>query len=133
MTTSDKMTTTEAKQYSPLTLAYLGDAVYELYIREKIVTKANMPKNKLHAAAVQKVKATYQAEMAEKIEASLSEEEYDIYKRGRNASTSKVPKGANSAQYHKATGLEALIGYLYISGNEKRISEIMEKVWEGEE
>lgn len=130
MTMLNKLTETEAKQYSPLTLAYLGDAVYEIYVRQKIVLDANMPKNKLHLAAVDKVKASYQALVAEKIESSLSEDELDIYKRGRNASTTKVPKGANSAQYHKATGLEALLGYLYISGNEKRISEIMEKVWE---
>ena len=124
-----KKTEIEAYQYSPLTLAYLGDAVYEIYVRQKIVFDANMPKNSLHNAAVQKVKASFQAGVAEKIEPTLSEREMDVYK-GRNASTSKVPKGANSAQYHKATGLEALLGYLYISGNEQRISEIMEKVWE---
>ena len=130
MTMLNKKTEVEAYQYSPLTLAYLGDAVYEIYVRQKIVFDANMPKNSLHNAAVQKVKASFQATLAEKIEPTLSEREMDIYKRGRNASTSKVPKGANSAQYHKATGLEALLGYLYISGNEDRISEIMEKVWE---
>lgn len=130
MTISDKKSTTEAKQYSPLTLAYLGDAVYEIYVRQKIVLDANMPKNKLHNAAVQKVKAGFQAVIADKIEPMLTDDEHDIYKRGRNASTTKVPKGSNRAEYHKATGLETLIGYLYISGNEKRISEIMEKVWE---
>lgn len=126
----DKKSETEAKQYSPLTLAYLGDAVYEIYVRSKIVLDFNMPKNKLHNAAVEKVKAPYQALVAEKIEPLLNEEEFDIYKRGRNASTTKVPKGANSAEYHKATALETLLGYLYITGNEKRISEIMAKVWE---
>lgn len=130
MTMLNNLSQTDAKQYSPLTLAYLGDAVYEIYVRTKIVSDANMPKNKLHLAAVDKVKASYQALVAEKIEPTLTEDELDIFKRGRNASTTKVPKGANSAEYHKATALEALLGYLYIYGNEKRISEIMEKVWE---
>ena len=130
MIISDKKSEDKAKQYSPLTLAYLGDAVYELYVREKIVSDANMPKNKLHNIAVQKVKAGFQAHIADKIEPQLSEKELEIFKRGRNATTTKVPKGSNRAEYHKATGLETLIGYLYISGNDKRISEIMECVFE---
>lgn len=124
------MTSKDAKQYSPLALAFLGDAVYGLYIREKLVKQANMPVKKLHSASVAKVKATFQAEIAKKIEPMLTEEESDILRRGRNASTGGVPKGASSAQYHYATGLESLFGYLYLIGDNERMEKFIDIAWE---
>lgn len=124
------MASKEAKQYSPLALAFLGDAVYGLYIRERLIRKANTPVKKLHSASVEKVKATFQSEIARLIEPMLSDEEADVLRRGRNASTNNVPKGANSAQYHYATGLEALFGYLYLIGDFERMEKFIDIAWE---
>lgn len=122
-------TTTEAKQHSPLTLAFLGDAVYEIMVRARLVSAGDMPVKKLHTNAVAKVKATFQAEVAKQAENILNEDEADILRRGRNASTATVPKGASTAQYHLATGLEALCGYLYLTGNDKKLNEIIDIAW----
>lgn len=116
----------DAKQYSPLALAYLGDAVYERLCRAHLVKKANMPAGKLHFMGVHFVNAHYQAMCAEKLGDMLSDEEADILRRGRNAKSLTVPKHADVSEYRLATGLEALFGYLELIGDQKRIEELFE-------
>ncbi len=116
------------KQYSPLALAYIGDVVYEKLVREQMILKANMPVNRLHQMTVKWVCAAAQAEMMEVLLPLLTEEELAVYKRGRNAS-SRPPKNANIGQYNRATGFEALFGYLYLSGEERRIEELFTLLW----
>ena len=111
--------------YSPLVLAYIGDAVFELYVRSEIVAKKNVPVNKLHREATSMVKAKAQSEMVDKIMPILSEEEIVIFKRGRNAHSYTSAKNADIIDYRRATGFEALIGYLYITKNIKRLDEII--------
>ena len=118
----------KANAYSPLVLAYMGDAVYELYIRSMLVSHANMQVNKLHKEATGYVKAKAQAELMKKIMPKLSEEEISIYKRGRNAHSYTSAKNADIVDYRCATGFEALIGYLYISGNTERMYEILNEL-----
>ncbi len=115
----------DPSQLSPLTLAYIGDAVYELYVRTIIVNDGNMPVNKLHKKATQLVKAKAQSEAAEKIMVFLKEEELSIYKRGRNAKSGTAPKNADVVEYRRATGFEALVGYIYLIGDSERLSEIL--------
>ncbi len=116
----------EAKQYSPLTLAYLGDAVYERMVRLSLVKNANMSAGKLHKKGVHLVNAHYQARCVKVLEEDLSEDEADILRRGRNAKSLTVPKHTNVIEYKLATGLEALFGYLELIGEYKRIEEIFE-------
>ena len=114
----------EAKQYSPLALAYLGDAVYERLVRKMLVQSANMSAGKLHKKGVHLVNAHYQASCAKVLESCLTEEESDILRRGRNAKSLTVPKNADVIEYKLATGLEALFGYLELIGDKYRIDEI---------
>ena len=114
-------------EYSPLVLAYMGDAVYELYIRSLLVSGHNTQVNKLHKEATTFVKAKAQSEILEKIYPLLTEEEITIYKRGRNAHSYTSAKNASINDYRRATGFEALMGYLYISGNTDRINELLKK------
>lgn len=118
------------KLYSPLVLAYLGDAVYELLVREKMVEKANMPVNKLHKSTMAYVCASAQSKAIGLIMDLLSEEELAVYKRGRNANSGHVPKNADAQEYRRATGFEALFGYLYLQKKEERILELFEILWE---
>lgn len=118
------------KMYSPLVLAYLGDVVYELLVREKMVQRANMPVNKLHKSTVEYVCASAQSRGFELIQEMLTEEELAVYKRGRNANGNHVPKNANAQEYRRATGVEALFGYLYLMKREDRIQELFSVIWE---
>lgn len=113
-------------QMSPLSLAYIGDAVYEMYIRSYIMKDVNMPVAKLHKAATRYVKATAQANIIKNISDSFTDEEMSVYKRGRNAHSYTSAKNADIVDYRMATGLEALIGYLYIKKETKRLEEIIE-------
>lgn len=124
-----------ANGYSPLTLAFLGDAVYGQLVRERLVISANMPVKKLHPASVERVRANYQARASELIEPMLTEDERAVMKRGRNAacSSGSVPKSSNPIEYHKATSLEALFGYLHLTGERERIKELFEYIWENTE
>ncbi|MBR0278284.1 MAG: ribonuclease III [Clostridia bacterium] len=115
---------TDPKQYSPLVLAYIGDAVYELYVRKMLISKANTQVDKLHKSAISIVKAETQCEAFRKIEQELSEEEMSVFKRGRNTKSS-VPKHATVLEYRIATGLEALVGYIYMTGNKDRLDYLM--------
>lgn len=126
------MTKEEARQYSPLSLAFVGDAVYEQLVRDELVINANMPVRKLHSLAVQKVCAEYQsAAIRALIEAGiLSDEEQEIFKRGRNAGGVSAPKHSTVADYRAATGLEALFGYLHLTEQDERIAELYRKIKE---
>ena len=115
----------EAKQYSPLVLAYIGDAIYDLVIRTIIVRQGNTPVRKLHKYASSLVKAEKQSEMIGRLEAKFTEEEFHIYKRGRNAKSYTTAKNASVVDYRRATGFEAVIGYLYLKGEYARIVDLV--------
>lgn len=108
---------------SPLTLAFIGDGVFELFVRERLVCQANCPVNSLHKMTVAQVCCSAQAGAIEKIMPLLTPEEQDIYKRGRNAHTTHTPKNATSADYHAATAFETLFGYVYLKGDIPRLRE----------
>ena len=113
-------------QLSPLNLAFIGDCVYEMLVRESLVCDANRPVNDLHRESVKFVSAKAQTEAFEKIKPVLTEEELAQFKRGRNAKTGHSPKSATDAEYHTATGVEALFGYLYLKENKERIRELFD-------
>ena len=115
----------DAKLLSPLVWAYVGDSVYELFIRTCLVNNSNAKPHKLHVEAIQYVKAKAQADILEKIFDNLSDEEKDIVRRGRNTENHHVAKNANVADYSKATAFEALIGYLYLTKQDVRLQEIL--------
>lgn len=114
----------DIRLYSPQALAFLGDAVYEILVRERIVHRANMPVNKLHLQAVEQVRASYQSKAYAVVEPVLTEEELAALKRGRNISSIKPPKNGTMQDYRRATGLECLFGYLYLKGKIQRINEL---------
>lgn len=118
------------KQLSPLTLAFLGDAVFELLVRERFIADGNAPVAKLHKKTVAVVCASAQSNAISLLEELLSEEENDIYRRGRNANGHHVPKNADPIEYRRATGLEALFGYLYLKGEQERIRFLFDRIWE---
>lgn len=105
----------DVRTYSPLTLAYIGDAVYDLVIRSVVVERANRAANELHKRTVKYVQAGTQAAMIEALMEILTEEEVAVYKRGRNAKSHTSAKNASIVDYRKATGFEALIGFLYLT------------------
>lgn len=115
----------DVRAYSPLTLAFLGDAVYELVIRTMVVTRANTSPNQLNKQSSALAKAAAQAEMMYTIMDQLTEEEQAVYKRGRNAHSATKAKNATVTDYRTATGFEALMGYLYLQGNLKRIIDLV--------
>jgi ribonuclease-3 family protein len=115
----------EAKTYSPLTLAYVGDGVYELIIRTLLLNEGNAPVHKLHKKASAYVKAASQAEMMTEIEQQLTQEEMAVYKRGRNAKSYSSAKNATISEYRHATGFEALIGFLYLEGRYERMMDLV--------
>lgn len=115
----------DIKTYSPLTLAYIGDGIYDLFIRTIILSHGNCQTNKLHKKVSALVKAPKQSEMIEKIKPFLSEAELHIYKRGRNAKSNTVAKNATTADYRRATGFEAVMGYLYLTDQMNRIVDLI--------
>lgn len=117
---------TEVKLMPPLTWAYIGDCVYELYIRTKLVNETKLKPHELHIKAIGYVKAKAQAERLKNIYDKLTEEEKDIVRRGRNAENHHLPKNANVQEYMYSTAFEALIGYLYLTKQNKRLKEILE-------
>ena len=116
----------EVNLMSPLTWAYIGDCVYELYIRTKLVNETNLKPHNLHVEAIKYVKAKAQAELLEKIMDKLTEEEQDIVRRTRNTQNHHLPKNSNVTEYMYATAFEGLIGYLYLTKQEERIKEILQ-------
>jgi ribonuclease-3 family protein len=117
-----------AGMYSPLTLAYLGDCVFELLVRESLVLKANKSNGKLHSEAKKLVCASGQNTALLKIINNLSEEEEHIYKRGRNSNCIPGGRNVNLDEYKRATGLEALFGYLYLIGEVARIEQLFDMI-----
>ena len=122
------MNRSELITISPLVLAYLGDTVYESYVREYLIRKnINKKVNDLHKSAIKYVNAKAQATVIHAIEEELTEDEERIYKRGRNQKSHTSPKNADIIDYKHATGFEALIGYLYLDKNHKRLEYIISK------
>lgn len=113
--------------YSPLTLAYIGDGIYEVIVRTVIVDEANRQVNKIHKAASNLVKAEAQAKMIHLIMDDLTEDEVKIYKRGRNAKAVTRAKNASMSDYRTATGFEALMGWLYLTGQSERMMMLIKK------
>ncbi|ASW42135.1 Mini-ribonuclease 3 [Clostridium isatidis] len=123
-----EFTKEEARRLNPLQLALIGDAVFEIFIRNYILSNnVELSVHKIHVKAIHYVKAQAQSKIIKTIEESLEEDELYIYKRGRNTKSATIPKNADVIDYRNATGFEALIGYLYLSGNKTRLSEILEK------
>ncbi len=115
----------DIRTYSPLTLAYIGDAVFEIIIRTLIVEKGQRAANTLHRHTTKIVCAQTQAKMIEAVYESLTEEEREVYRRGKNTKTNSSAKNASLSDYHKATGFEALCGYLFLKDNMERITQII--------
>ncbi len=115
----------DLNSYSPLVLAYVGDAVYELYIRTLLVSEGNAPVNKLHKRSIAFVKAKAQSDTIHKLMDMLTDEEQDIVRRGRNAKSGTIPKNADVTEYKYATGFETLLGYLYLKREFTRLLELL--------
>ena len=113
-----------------LSLAFIGDAVYEVLVREHLLEHGSLQVGKLHKMAVEMVRASFQADVFDFIEPHLDEAENGILHRGRNASATHIPKGANAVEYRKATGVEALFGWLYLEGKNERMREIFDMILE---
>ena len=127
----EPLTQAQARQYSPLALAFLGDSVYEILVREYLVLEANRPAAKLHEQKIQLVCAAFQAQAIDRLIPLLTEEETAVYKRGRNANNT-VPRHTSAQDYHKATGLEALFGYLHLLGEQARLEELFAAIFPAE-
>lgn len=118
----------EVNLMSPLTWAYVGDAVYELYIRTKLVNTTNLKPHKLHIESIKYVKAGAQANLLKKIYKNLTEEEQEIVRRSRNTQNHHLPKNSNVREYMYSTAFEGLIGYLYLTKQNNRIKEILKNI-----
>lgn len=116
-------------ELSPLTLAFIGDTVFDLLVREELICDANRPANDLHHLAVERVRASAQANGVENILPILTEEETAVFKRGRNAKSGHQPKNVSRSDYHMATALEALFGYLYLQNKMDRIVELYKLIY----
>lgn len=117
----------DIRGYSPLTLAYIGDAVYDLIIRTVVVERANRPANVLHHITVKYVSAGAQSKIVEALMGRLTEEEQAVYRRGKNSKPHTTAKNASAAEYMRATGFEAVLGYLYLAGNMERVLELVKE------
>lgn len=115
----------DAKMLSPLVWAYVGDSVYELFIRTHLINNSNAKPHKLHIESIKYVKAKAQADILKKIIDNLTEEEKDVVRRGRNTENHHVAKNSNVADYSQSTAFEALIGYLYLTKQDERLEEIL--------
>ena len=120
----------EAQGYSPNVLAFYGDSVYEVLVRERVVTQHQTNAGRLHDMAVERVRASYQSEAVNVIEPLLTEKEADILRRGRNAGGISVPKSAKPSEYRRATALEALFGFLALTGQNERIKKLFNAICE---
>lgn len=117
----------DVRAYSPLALAYIGDAVYDLIIRTVVVERANRSANELHRITIRYVSAGAQSKIAEALLDRLTEEERVVYRRGRNSKPHTTAKNASAKDYLQATGLEAVLGYLYLSDNMPRVLELVKE------
>ncbi len=126
--TDAPLTEREASQYSPLALAFLGDSVYDTLVREFLLCRANMPVAKLHSAKIKLVCAEFQSSVYDVIAENLTEKELSVLKRGRNSTGNTVPKHANAMDYRRATALECLFGFLFITGQNNRIEHLFNDI-----
>ena len=117
----------DIRTYSPLTLAYIGDGIYDLVIRSIVVEQANRPAHELHRMTTGYVKAGMQAQMIVALGDELTEAEAEVFRRGRNAKPHTMAKNASRADYHKATGFEAVMGYLYLTGQNERMIALIKR------
>ncbi len=121
----------QPNRLSPLALAYIGDGVYELYVRTRVIEEnPDLPARKLHLHTVRYVKARAQSQSVGAMLDLLTDEETAVYRRGRNAKSNTAPKNADLIEYKRATGFEALVGYVYLAGNEDRLNELMNIAYE---
>ena len=120
----------EGNSLNGLSLAFIGDAVYEIMVREHLLRNGSLQIGKLHKMAVEMVRASFQASVFDFLEPLLTEEENSILHRGRNASATHIPKNANAIEYRKATGVESLFGWLYLEQKNERIRELFEMILE---
>ena len=122
---SNFLTPEGARNLSPVVLAFVGDAVYSLYVREKLVLGTDFKTGTLQKLSSRQVSAKGQSELIERLLPAPTEEEADIFRRGRNAKKSTRSKHASVGEYNRSTGFEALIGYLYLTGRHERIEELL--------
>lgn len=114
----------DPREYSAAALAFIGDGVFDMLVREMLVCQGNCPAQKLHNSAVKMVRCEAQAEYMKKLIPLLAEDEEYAFRRGRNHSSARVPKNADVADYRMATGLESLFGYIYLKGDIQRLREL---------
>lgn len=119
----------DASQYSPLALAYMGDSVYELLIRTRVVSEVNMQVNKLNKRGSELAMAKTQAQLLKLLDKELTEEERRWIQRGKNAKVVNIPKSCTAHEYHMATGFECLLGFLYLDGQLERLLELVGRAW----
>lgn len=127
---SGKLLESDVRMLNPLVLAYIGDSVYDTFVRTLLISGGSGQVAKLHKLAIEFVKAKAQADILEKISEMLTEEEKDIVRRGRNTKSATIPKNADISDYRYATGFEALIGFLYLTGQIDRLIEIVRRIIE---
>lgn len=123
---NEVITKAKAREMNALVLAYVGDAVHSMYVRSKLATTTTFKTNKLNSLSISEVNAKNQAKLMTAILPTLSEEEQDIFHRARNAHVNNVAKSASRQEYLLATAFEAIVGYLYLIGEEKRLQEILD-------
>ncbi len=123
------LTKEEARGYSPAALAFYGDCAWESLVRRRLVENGSLPSGSLHKQSVELVNAGFQSWAVDIVQNILTEEEADILRRGRNAAGISVPKSSTPRDYHRATGLEALFGYLFLIGEYNRANQLFEVVW----
>lgn len=121
------------RMLNPLVLAYIGDTIYDLFVRTFLIHRYDTSVHQLHIKSISYVQASSQAAILDSISSLLTEEENYIVKRGRNARSGTIPKNADIAEYHRATGFEALLGYLFLTGQEDRLYQIMDFIFEAKD
>ena len=130
MTATEKMTKADASKINAVTLAFLGDAVYALYVRDKLVRSFSGKAGELQKTASKVLSARGQSALLNKVLPLLTEDEEDVYKRGRNAKKATKSKNANAVEYARSTGFEAVLGYLYLAGDNERIETLLSNIAE---
>lgn len=130
---SSVLTTKQARELNPLVLAYIGDSVHMLFVRSKFALNSNHKANMLHNIVSKEVKASAQASLMDTIMPLLTEEESDIFRRARNSHTNNIAKNATVADYKKASGFEALVGYLYVTGQHERLLSLLGSISDNKE
>lgn len=129
MKNENPLSTHQAKQISTLALAFIGDAVTTAYVRERLVTEHDYKPNVLHKMASDKENCTRQSQVIDMLLPKLTQQESEIFMRGRNSKTGHLPKNGNVIDYRKATGFEAVVGFLYLTGQNERMNELLGELY----